>query len=353
MAPRTDRLLKLECPAQSIAAAPARNAEPLRATPRVAVRMPAFTLDAFLEAIDPGSPQAPRLDAVRVIAPKRPSQRPAAAQVRWWYGQAKAVAAALLVATALWLGIGRAGNTVLGSNRLGKAIAERAEVQFSDDFRGDLRSWRGSLNGWSYQSDGYMRPGEFAIFAPSQKHPDYRLEFMTLVERKSVDWSVRARDSRNYYAMKLAVVKPGPRPEMKLVRYPVVNGRKGAVVEVPVTAQLNQETPYVVSVQVDGGSFTASVEGQQIDTWSDNVLASGGVAVFSETGERARVYWLKVTSNDDLIGKLCAFLAGKRDGEVAARGPRSSWPGPWFALSLTPGASLAASRTAAGSGNGG
>jgi hypothetical protein len=74
--------------------------EPLRVTPRIAVRKPALALDAFLEAIDPGNPQAPCLAAVRVIAPKPAAHRPAAAQVKWWYGQAKAVAAALLVATA-------------------------------------------------------------------------------------------------------------------------------------------------------------------------------------------------------------------------------------------------------------
>ena len=57
-----------------------------------------------------------------------------------------------------------------------------------------------------------MRPGQLALFRPSATFTDYRLEFFGQIESKSMDWAVRARDAKNYYAMKFKVAEPGIRP---------------------------------------------------------------------------------------------------------------------------------------------
>jgi hypothetical protein len=47
-----------------------------------------------------------------------------------------------------------------------------------------------------------------------------------------------------------------------------------------------------------------------VDRWTDDTLESGGVGFFSEPGERARLYWMKLAANDDLLGRICAYLSG-------------------------------------------
>jgi hypothetical protein len=73
---------------------------------------------------------------------------------------------------------------------------------------------------------------------------------------------------------------------------------------------VHNNTPYHVSVEVKGNRVITSIEGQEVDRWVDDTLASGGVGFFSEPGERARLYWMKLAANDDLLGKICAYLTG-------------------------------------------
>jgi hypothetical protein len=121
---------------------------------------------------------------------------------------------------------------------------------------------------------------------------------------------MRAQDEQNYYAIKLRIVEPGPRPRITMVRYPVVGGHAGPHVEVPVRSIVSNNIPYRVRADVRGNSFKASVEGQLVDTWSDDRLRAGGVGFFSEEGEKARVYWVRVAHNTDLLGRICALLSG-------------------------------------------
>jgi hypothetical protein len=59
------------------------------------------------------------------------------------------------------------------------------------------------------------------------------------------------------------------------------------------------------------------VEGQWVDSWTDDLAASGGVGFFAEAGERARLYWMKVSRNQDLLGTICSFLSGGSTEETA------------------------------------
>jgi hypothetical protein len=141
-------------------------------------------------------------------------------------------------------------------------------------------------------------------------YSDYRLEFFAQIESKSMGWVVRARDLQNYYAMKFTVVEPGLRPIIAMVHYPVVGGKKGNRVEVPLSVMVHNDTPYHVAVQVKGNRVITSIEGQEVDRWIDDTLTSGGVGFFSEPGERARLYWMKLAANDDFLGRICAYLSG-------------------------------------------
>jgi hypothetical protein len=52
-----------------------------------------------------------------------------------------------------------------------------------------------------------------------------------------------------------------------------------------------------------------SIDGEEVDSFIDNTLVAGGVGFFSEEGERARLYWMSVSRNDDWLGRVCAMLA--------------------------------------------
>jgi len=67
-----------------------------------------------------------------------------------------------------------------------------------------------------------------------------------------------------------------------------------------------------------------------VDSWTDDALPSGGVGFFSEAGEKARLYWMKVYKNDDWLGRICAILSGSsvEDSQQTAWLERPQFPGP-------------------------
>jgi len=195
-----------------------------------------------------------------------------------------------------------------------KAVAERAAVEWTDGFKAGMEAWgmpaKSWAPGWSRNSDGYVRTGQMAVFRPSEKYRDYRLEFFAQIEKKSVGWVVRAQDSRNYYAMKFTVIDPGLRPVVAIEHYAVVGGKTGPKIEIPLSAMVHNNEAFHVAVEVKGKRVVTSIEGQEVDSWTEEALSTGGVGFFSEAGEQARLYWMKVAANDDLLGRICARVSG-------------------------------------------
>ena len=229
----------------------------------------------------------------------------------------KGMAAGLMLASFLWFGgssIKTDGLTLRPGDLIRLTIQRRASYEVGDNFQAGLVSWDGSKNfakTWVYDKDGFIRPGRLALYKPSHDMTDYKMEFLTQIERKSVGWVFRAADDQNYYAMKLAVTEPGPRPLVALVRYQVIDGRKESRGETPVQVMMHNNRPYRVEVDVKGNRFLTSIEGQLVDSWSDDRLKSGGVGFFTEGSEKARLYWMKITKNSDFLGKLCSMLVPK------------------------------------------
>jgi hypothetical protein len=227
----------------------------------------------------------------------------------------KGMAAGLMLASFLWFGsssIKSDGMTLRPGDLIRLTIQRRAVYETGDNFHAGLASWDGKFaKTWLYDKEGFVRPGRLALFKPSHDMSDYKLEFLTQVERKSVGWVFRAEDEQNYYAMKLAVTEPGPRPLVALVRYQVIDGKKESRGETPLQVMMHNNRPYRVQVDVKGNQFQTSIEGQLVDSWSDNRLKSGGVGFFTDSSEKARLYWMKITKNSDFLGKLCAVLVPK------------------------------------------
>jgi hypothetical protein len=294
-------------------------------------------------------------------------------------GYALKIAASIFVFMATWYGMGSLRNRVLlaqkevsdaapritGSNTPGKAapgthtatasdgaapaaapppkgvvtrfretIARRAAVQYNDNLREGMEAWGATAKtypaGWSRNSDGYVRTGTMALFSPSLGFTDYRMEFFGQIESKSIGWTVRAKDAKNYHAMKFTVIEKGLRPVIAMVHYNVVDGRTGRKYQTPLNVMVHNNRPFQVAVNVKGNTLTTSIDGEEVDSFSDTILATGGIGFFSEAGEKARLYWVKVSKNDDLLGHVCAFLSGVNGSSVTAEvwGPDSGAPAP-------------------------
>jgi hypothetical protein len=91
---------------------------------------------------------------------------------------------------------------------------------------------------------------------------------------------------------------------------------------------IHEHTPYHVAVDVRGDQITTSIEGQEIDSFVDRALVRGGVGFFADAGEQARLYWFKVSMNEDWLGRVCAFLSGGDSASAQLSPPADSLPRP-------------------------
>ena len=217
-------------------------------------------------------------------------------------------------------------------SRVRFAISRRAETHLGDSFDTGMAAWGAPPNswspGWTRSAEGYVTPGKLALFQPTLQYTDYRLEFFGQIESKSLNWAVRASDSANYYGMKFAAAGPGPRAVVSMIHYSVVAGKKGPRVATALGMMIHEHTPYHVEVDVRGDQVTTSIEGQEVDRFVDGALARGGVGFFAEAGEQARLYWIKVSRNEDWLGRVCAFLNGSGSATAQLWPPAGTLPRP-------------------------
>ena len=191
-------------------------------------------------------------------------------------------------------------------------IASRASVNFNEDFRNGLSSWDGRgewARTWSYDRAGTVRPGHMAIYQPSVGLKDYVFEMKASIERRSIQWMVRAANMQNYHFARLNVTPGAPLTRLELERWTVINGRVGKVTRLPLPHGGANQTLYAIRVDVHGDSITTYLQDQVIDTYNDPRLQDGGVGLLGGSDDRPRIYGIRVTHQNDFFGKLCSFLA--------------------------------------------
>jgi len=339
-------LLTIEFHSQRLRSAAA--ARPEWRMPRPALLPPRFLLGPVLEKLEEPAPR-------QKIARRKPGfvgllNMPAAKRPPTVLMVAGRIAAGFLLAASLWFGVANfrgdrrlaareevsSSDTALSaansasSARMSnggtpaqpapkgpvawvrQTIANRASLRIAEDFRG-MENWDSAAKarpaGWSRHPDGYVNTGALALFRPSLNFTDYRMEFFGQIETKSIGWTVRATDTMNYHAMKLTVMEAGMRPFVALVHYNVVGGKSGHRTQTPLNVMVHNHTPMQFAVDVRGNRVVTSIDGEEVDSFIDNTLVAGGVGFFSEAGERARLYWMRVSRNDDWLGHVCAMLA--------------------------------------------
>jgi hypothetical protein len=146
----------------------------------------------------------------------------------------------------------------------------------------------GWVQGWGSDPLNAHVGRQITIYRPSLKLSDYRIEFQGQIDTKSMGWVFRAADPNNYYAMKL-MVTPGTSPRLTLGKYVIRSGRETEVGRVSLNIPARNDTIFSVRTDVRGLKFSTFVQGQPVDVWTDNQLASGGVGFLNERSERARI----------------------------------------------------------------
>jgi hypothetical protein len=188
----------------------------------------------------------------------------------------------------------------------------RAAVQLTDDFRGGLDEWESNQKlaaSWTYDDEGFVRPGALAVFRPTRDLQDYSLEFLGQIEQKGMGVAFRVIDWNHYYAIKLNLAKAGPSTAMELVRYAVEGKREVARFSKRFTPAFRDNSLCRFQLNVHGNEFTLINQGQIVDDWTDDRYPRGGVGFFTGKGERARLRWVEVSHHTDPLGRLLALLA--------------------------------------------
>lgn len=187
-------------------------------------------------------------------------------------------------------------------------IPENSPVKIHEDFSEGVKGWLGGrASEWDSDS-GRMRPASLKIWKPSVKLADYRMEFEGQIEKNAMSWAFRAPDLRNYYATKIVVRKTGSLPTADIVRYAVLNGMEKDRQRLPLPISIRPDTLYHVQMSIRGNQFTTKVNGQVVDTWTDNRLKRGGVGFFSEKGESSAIHWVDVREErEGIFSRLFAM----------------------------------------------
>ncbi len=202
------------------------------------------------------------------------------------------------------------------------SIMQRAAVKLADDFRAGLGSWQGGsgwAQTWAYTDSSFVAPGQLALYRPSLGMRDYVFAFLGQIERRSMNWVVRARDERNYMAMRIVMTRGGPIPAASLVRYAVVDGKQDRQTNLPLPVAFRDGTMQMVEVTVSGDTITTRLMGQVVDSFSEPRLATGGIGFYSPKGDRSLLRWVSITHQYDYVGRLCALLAPYNVSQEARR----------------------------------
>jgi hypothetical protein len=230
------------------------------------------------EAVKP----AARPTAVQAAKDKVPTFDIAQPANNSWLGSLKVklgLAILLLVmACAYFLGWGGGKPRSAGSNSAGDGSGPSI-----------IMGEGGWVEGWGGDPAGTHAGRQITIYRPSLKLSDYRLEFQASIDAKSVGWVFRAADPENYYAMKLMTVASGLTTKVALFKYLVVNGKQTQVGRVPIDLAVQPDTVFSVRQDIRGPQFTTYIQGQQVDSWTDDQLKIGGAGFLNEREERGKV----------------------------------------------------------------
>jgi hypothetical protein len=164
-----------------------------------------------------------------------------------------------------------------------------------EHFAAGWQNWVGGTDDWKVDVAG-VRTGSLALYSPSLALSDYDFEFLARLESHSVTWVFRAANFSDYYQATIAVAAAGG---YEFRRHAVLGG----VPETPFARTLSDlpsgpagRTAITVKTQIAGSQFRVFLDGQVVDTWNDSRLLIGGIGFTGAADDRARLYWVRLSS---------------------------------------------------------
>jgi hypothetical protein len=194
--------------------------------------------------------------------------------------------------------------------KLARALPS-GSLSLREDFKVDLRNWQSAVDsvkdGWATQASGAVRVGELRLWKPTLALGDYNMEFEAKIENKALGWAFRASDPKNYYATKIHLSRQGNQQRAEIIRYVVAGGKSLDKAQLPIPLVVVENMLYGVRVAVKGDRFTTTVNGQVVDSWTDQRYRKGGIGFFSDPGEQALVRWVAVSEPKGVLDRLMSF----------------------------------------------
>jgi len=170
------------------------------------------------------------------------------------------------------------------------------QAKLEEHFEQGFANWVGGMADWQVDAAG-VRPGSLALYKPSLAFADYDLEFLTRIDNRSLTWIFRACGFDDYYAATIIGAGDGI---YELTHHIVIKGTAEPPAPADaVTFSPGPRTAFPVRMRAQGDEFTVWADGQQIATWRDSRLSSGGIGFAGAHENRARIYWVKVSPAGD------------------------------------------------------
>jgi hypothetical protein len=165
-------------------------------------------------------------------------------------------------------------------------------VRYEEHFDGGWDNWVGGVADWKVDVAG-VRTGTLALYVPTLDLSDYDLEFLTRIDGRSVNWVVRAAGAESHLHCKISVIEGG---QFEFSRAVVQGGAAEAAVVSSTRVPGKPRATFTVRMSAAGPVFSISIDGKTIDSWVDDRLATGGIGFMGAADDRARLYWVRVTS---------------------------------------------------------
>jgi hypothetical protein len=118
------------------------------------------------------------------------------------------------------------------------------------------------------------------------------MEFFTRIENQSVTWVFRASSLSRYY---IASIAAAPGGGYEFWRGSVIEGVEDPESAVPLRRPPTPKTAITVRLRAMGKEFSVWIDGENIDTWTDARLSTGGIGFLGAPDDRARIYWLRLS----------------------------------------------------------
>jgi hypothetical protein len=175
-----------------------------------------------------------------------------------------------------------------------KPAAPAPVVRIEEHFGSGWDNWMGGTKDWKVDVAG-VRTGPLALFVPTLELIDYQLEFLARIDTRSVNWVVRAAGLDEYLRCTVTAVPGG---ELEFSRCAVLGGAAQAPIAAAQRLPGKPRSAITVSTRVCGDSFTVSVDGKTIDAWNDDRFPLGGIGFEGAPDDRARLYWVRLSSTE-------------------------------------------------------